>query len=193
MAWIAPHVCWRLHYSSAKRGGRAVQHGWGWPRIGALADFRVGKWRQKRAPQEPNIHSHALTCKTCSQASVYNEKLLKSDSGSMHAANVQLYFFGVVLNGVGALTQDATVPLLFGMDKPLTWFVCFNLANIGLFVAAIMKYHDTLTKIGAGAVANILVFVVSVAMGDQSFSVPFVVGAAICLTGVGVYQNEQKR
>ena len=28
-------------------------------------------------------------------ASVYNEKLLKSDKGTMHAANVQLYLYGM--------------------------------------------------------------------------------------------------
>ena len=100
----------------------------------------------------------------------------------------------MIINGFGAFAQDSTVPILHGsgMGQPLTWFVCFNLANIGLFIAAIMKYHDNLTKIGAGAVANILVFIASVTVvGDQTLSLPFVVGAAICLTGVGTYQKEQ--
>jgi len=123
-------------------------------------------------------------------ASVYNEKLLKSDKGSMHAANVQLYLFGMIINGCGALSQDADLTL--GMDKPLTWFVCFNMANIGLFIAAIMKYHDNLTKIGAGAVVNVVVFVISVTVvGDQQMSATFVAGATLCLYGVAVYQMEQ--
>lgn len=124
------------------------------------------------------------------KASVYNEKLLKSDKGSMHAANVQLYLFGMIINGCGALSQDADLTL--GIDKPLTWFVCFNMANIGLFIAAIMKYHDNLTKIGAGAVVNVVVFVISVTVvGDQQMSATFVAGATLCLYGVAVYQMEQ--
>jgi len=125
-------------------------------------------------------------------ASVYNEKLLKSDKGTMHAANVQLYLYGMAINVVGVLARSDHTSITYGMDKPLTWVIGFNMANTGLFIAALLKYHDSITKIGAGAVATILVYVFSiVVVKDQEFTAPFAVGACVCIVGVMMYQKHQ--
>lgn len=60
-------------------------------------------------------------------ASVYNEKLLKADKGSMHAANVQLYTYGVLINIVGVNMRTSGTSLTYGMERPLTWVVGFNM------------------------------------------------------------------
>lgn len=127
-------------------------------------------------------------------ASVYNEKLLKLDKGSMHAANVQLYIFGVVINGLRAAYQvNSFDEIVVGMELPMTWVICFNLGNLGLVIAAVMKYHDNIVKILCLAVSNIVVFLYSViVVHDQSLSGTFVVGSACALAGVYIYQTKAK-
>ena len=60
-------------------------------------------------------------------AGVYNEKLLKADKGSMHAANVQLYTYGMLVNIVGVCMRTSDTSLTYGMERPLTWVVGFNM------------------------------------------------------------------
>jgi UDP-sugar transporter A1/2/3 len=129
-------------------------------------------------------------------ASVYNEKLLKSDAGSMHAANLQLYMFGVLTNGAAAVLQPGVLSnavITKGWSKPMTWVVAFNMANIGLIIAAIMKYHDNIIKIFCGAVSNVLVLLYSVwVVGDQQLTSSFILGAICCLYGAYLYNTAPK-
>lgn len=125
-------------------------------------------------------------------ASVYNEKLLKSDNGSMHAANVQLYVFGVAINTLRVVYQvDSFDEVVVGMELPMTWVICFNMGNLGLVIAAVMKYHDNIVKILCLAVSNIIVFLYSVSVvHDQALTWTFVVGSACALAGVFIYQTK---
>ena len=97
-------------------------------------------------------------------AGVYNQRLLKAESGSLHVCNMALYIFGTVINLVVHLMCRLTVPgepsFFAGYDSASSIMVIVSSVFIGLAINAVYKYADALVKCFASAVATgILLYV----------------------------------
>lgn len=127
-------------------------------------------------------------------ASVVNEVMVKS-SGSLHAANLQLYSFGILFNLTGALfQQQATGGSSFrGWSNPIVWAVFLSMSFSGLLVSRVMKSYDNIVKIFCVSLSNFVVYMFSVAADGEPLSVVFVGAFAFISLAALEYQKEKGR
>ena len=95
---------------------------------------------------------------------VYNQRLLKAESGSLHVCNMALYTAGTLINLVVHLTCRLTLPaepsFFAGYNSSSAIMVIVSSVLIGLAINAVYKYADALVKCFASAVATgILLYV----------------------------------
>ncbi|KAK9862083.1 hypothetical protein WJX84_000410, partial [Apatococcus fuscideae] len=88
-------------------------------------------------------------------AAIYTEWVMKRNSDSLYWQNMQLYSFGIVLNGMGLIIGDIRSIAghsslwprhLFRGYNGVTFLLVANLAFSGLLVSWIMKYADSIVK-----------------------------------------------
>lgn len=123
----------------------------------------------------------AFYCAVSVSASVYNELLMKTEP-SLHVANIQLYAFGVLFNGVGLLVQGSGADsgsFFAGWSLPSTWIIATFQVVIGLLISRVMKNFDSIMKIFCVACSNLVVYGVSVFLGTQPFTLLFLASFAI--------------
>ena len=118
-------------------------------------------------------------------AGVYSELLLKQER-NIHVANVQLYAFGVLMN-FGALVMLEAKPWHAGIALVSTWVVVVNAAVKGLAVSQIVKRFDNVVKIWCVSASNAVVYTVSILFLREKFSPVYVLGAALALSSLHVY------
>ncbi|PNS19648.1 UDP-galactose transporter [Sphaceloma murrayae] len=97
-------------------------------------------------------------------AGVYNQTLLKGESGSLHVTNMSLYAAGTIINisiHLVSRVVDPSEPLFFqGYGSWGAFMVVLSNVFIGLAITAVYKYADALIKCFATAVSTgILLYV----------------------------------
>ena len=95
---------------------------------------------------------------------VYNQRLLKAETGSLHVCNMALYVAGTIINIIVHLMCRLTLPgepsFFAGYDSSSSIMVIVSSVFIGLAINAVYKYADALVKCFASAVATgILLYV----------------------------------
>lgn len=95
---------------------------------------------------------------------VYNQRLLKAESGSLHVCNMALYVAGTFVNLVVHLACRLTLPaepaFFAGYHSLSAIMVIVSSVFIGLAINAVYKYADALVKCFASAVSTgILLYV----------------------------------
>jgi UDP-galactose transporter len=112
-------------------------------------------------------------CMISVTASVYNELLMKTEP-SLHLANIQLYFCGVIFNVMGLMFQAHGGDFWQGWQLQRTWVICSFQVVIGLLISRVMKNFDSIMKIFCVACSNLVVYAASVMLGTQPFTLQFV-------------------
>ena len=97
-------------------------------------------------------------------AGVYNQTLLKGESGSLHVCNMSLYAAGTIINAVIHLASRLISPeepsFFEGYNSWGAFMVIVSNVFIGLAITAVYKYSDALVKCFATAVSTgILLYV----------------------------------
>ena len=92
-------------------------------------------------------------------AGIFTEfKLKEYRATSIHACNLQLYFFGVIVNGLNLFVRHG-----IGFFHPFVFFRGYSVytiatiivhASMGILVSFVMKYADNIMKLYAGACAT---------------------------------------
>jgi hypothetical protein len=101
-----------------------------------------------------------VSCFLSALGGIYSEKLLKRQMGdSIHWQNVQLYAWGILLNGAGTLGYNRRALLedgfFHGYNK-WTWLCILNNALNGLCISALLKFSDNIVRVFAHASAILL-------------------------------------
>ncbi len=118
-------------------------------------------------------------------AAIYTEWVMKRNSDSLYWQNMQLYSFGIMLNGMGLIMGDfrgsfreATLwpSNLFKGYNAVTFLLVANLAFSGLLVSWIMKFADSIVKVFATSMAMLTTLLVSVAAFGLQPSLQMVLG-----------------
>ena len=127
-------------------------------------------------------------------AGVWNEALLKRDA-SIHYSNLQLYFYGMLLNG-GALVVRAgglaPSELLRGFNG-WAWAIVLMMSTLGLSIAAVMKYLDSVVKIMCTAASMVFTYALSVRMFGAALSASFVAGGALVFFALYTYEPPRQQ
>jgi UDP-galactose transporter len=132
--------------------------------------------RSSTAVEELSLAGLVLTlvyCMISVSASVYNELLMKTEP-SLHLANIQLYFCGVIFNVVGLMFQAQGGEFRQRWELQRTWVICSFQVVIGLLISRVMKNFDSIMKIFCVACSNLVVYAASVMLGTQPFTLQFV-------------------
>ncbi|KAK9832370.1 hypothetical protein WJX74_007893 [Apatococcus lobatus] len=118
-------------------------------------------------------------------AAIYTEWVMKRNSDSLYWQNMQLYSFGIVLNGMGLIIGDIRSIAghsslwprhLFRGYNGVTFLLVANLAFSGLLVSWIMKYADSIVKVFATSMAMLVTTLVSVAAFGLQPSLQMILG-----------------
>lgn len=134
-----------------------------------------------------------VTCtSTISGASgIANEFLLKHhDEGvSMYIKNAQLYFWGVLFNGIGSLLETGSQ----GHHDPFqgfnqwTWLIILLRAVEGISISFIMMYMDNIVKCFVSAALVYTTALASYFMFDEPIDAIFMLGLAIASLALILY------
>lgn len=127
-------------------------------------------------------------------AGVYFEKILKESKVSLWLRNLQLGLLGIVSSGMIVYANDAKQ--IFGASgkgfffgwNTLVVIVVLNQALGGFLVALVVKYADNILKGFAVSFSIILSSVLSIFLFDFTTSLYFLLGTALVLVSVYVYQ-----
>lgn len=118
-------------------------------------------------------------------AAIYTEWVMKRNSDSLYWQNMQLYGFGVILNGVGLIIGDIRSGAghwslwpghMFRGYNGVTFLLVANLAFSGLLVSWIMKFADSIVKVFATSMAMLVTTLVSVAAFGLQPSLQMILG-----------------
>ncbi len=114
---------------------------------------------------------------------ICNEWLIKKidPEAPLQFKNMQLYFFGVVLNILGGLVQSRPAGNggFFAGFTPTVWIIVLNNAALGISVSYIMKYANNLVKCFTGAVAVYIASTLSAYFFDEKIDVSFMCGVVV--------------
>eukprot|EP01060_Flectonema_neradi_P003188 TRINITY_DN12033_c0_g1_i1.p1 TRINITY_DN12033_c0_g1~~TRINITY_DN12033_c0_g1_i1.p1 ORF type:complete len:217 (+),score=44.44 TRINITY_DN12033_c0_g1_i1:350-1000(+) len=131
-----------------------------------------------------------LVCVIGSFGDVYNEKLLKNTTASIHLQNFKLYFFGLVLNGVAwgmYESRSSSNRFLFHDWNSYVIALMLVTAAIGLTVSAIFRYLDNLVKVQASAASMITTVLLSSLFFDKELTLHFYLAVGIVCNALFVY------
>lgn len=127
-------------------------------------------------------------------AGVYFEKILKESKVSLWMRNLQLGLLGIVSSIMIVYASDASrifgpsgKGFFFGWNS-LVVIVVLNQALGGMLVALVVKYADNILKGFAVSFSIILSSVLSVFLFDFAISLYFLLGTALVLVSVYIYQ-----
>mmetsp|Transcript_7916 Transcript_7916/g.19414 ORF Transcript_7916/g.19414 Transcript_7916/m.19414 type:complete len:281 (+) Transcript_7916:365-1207(+) len=132
---------------------------------------------------------------------VFNEWLIKKidPEAPLQFKNMQLYFFGVVLNLLGNILQsspgagDAESDGFFSGFTPLVWIIIFNNAALGISVAYIMKHANNVVKCFTGAVAVYIATYLSSKFFNETIDVAFMCGVVVLTVALYLYMGDHNK
>ena len=132
---------------------------------------------------------------------MYTERVMKEIDDTIHWQNAQLYFFGVLFNGVRLTIDDSSVGFHNGFwmltmtheYKLSTWLVICNLAFSGLLVSFIMKYVDVIAKNFATASAMFLTPFASLLLFAHEPTFSLLMGAIIATISLLLYYSKPEQ
>ena len=126
-------------------------------------------------------------------AATYNEKLLKGNS-SLHMANAQLYFYGVVFNLIVMVWQGGSVSFnIFKGFTAMTWIIVGCYSFLGLAISAVMKYSDSIVKIMCTALSVVVTGVVEVVVLKTQMKLAFLGGGVLILYSLVLWNKAPKQ
>lgn len=132
-----------------------------------------------------------VSCFLSALGGIYSEMLLKGrPSASIHWQNIQLYTWGILFNGIGAIIHDRrSLTADAGFLSAFTaraWAVVVCNALNGLAISAVLKYADNIARVYAHAIAMMVTMLISVPLFGQQITPQLVI--AICLVGASTVQ-----
>merc|ERR1712062_697257 len=126
-------------------------------------------------------------------SNVYCEWLVKQrPEESIHFQNMQLYFFGIVLNGatlVAKAVMDPESPvhgpvgLITGYDGWVWMIVLLGTAN-GIAISVALKFVDNLAVVFSHVLTVLIVAAVSAEWFSYTLSAPFLSGTGLVIVGL---------
>ena len=129
-------------------------------------------------------------------AGIFSEfKLKQFKNRSIHFSNIQLYFFGVLVNGSLLFWRRGLY-----MFSPTHFFAGYNVhtvaaviihACMGILVSFIMKYADNIMKLFSGAAASGLSAVASYFLFHEVPSNALIYGTFVVLLGLFIYTRPE--
>ncbi|GAB5357113.1 hypothetical protein AAMO2058_000346600 [Amorphochlora amoebiformis] len=125
---------------------------------------------------------------------VFNEWLIKKidPDAPLQFKNMQLYFFGVVLNFLGNMFQGGQGTSddgFFTGFTPLVWIIIINNAALGISVAFIMKYANNVVKCFTGAIAVYIASCLSSIFFNETIDVAFMCGVVVLTVALYLYMG----
>jgi drug/metabolite transporter (DMT)-like permease len=132
---------------------------------------------------------------------VFCEYLVKDRlEDSIHLQNMQLYFFGVLLNFATLIVKaitDTESPIhgpggFFAGYNSWVWLVILVGSISGIAVSVTLKYVDNIAVIFAHALSMVVVAVASAELFGVSLSVSFVSGGAMVLAALCMFYSDTK-
>uniref|UniRef100_A0A7S4DUS5 Sugar phosphate transporter domain-containing protein n=1 Tax=Lotharella globosa TaxID=91324 RepID=A0A7S4DUS5_9EUKA len=128
---------------------------------------------------------------------VFNEWLIKKidPEAPLQFKNMQLYFFGCVLNFFGNILQDApgTDSGFFTGFSPVVWIIILNNAALGISVAYIMKYANNVVKCFTGAVAVYIATYLSSYFFGEVIDLAFMCGVVVLTVALYLYMGDHNK
>mmetsp|Transcript_4593 Transcript_4593/g.8363 ORF Transcript_4593/g.8363 Transcript_4593/m.8363 type:complete len:365 (+) Transcript_4593:41-1135(+) len=128
---------------------------------------------------------------------VFNEWLIKKidPEAPLQFKNMQLYFFGIVLNLIGNLLQGSNGDGdgFFSGFSPVVWIIILNNAALGMSVAFIMKYADNVVKCFTGAVAVYIATYLSSQFFDEKIDLAFMCGVVVLTVALYLYMGNHNK
>ena len=121
---------------------------------------------------------------------------MKRNSDSLYWQNMQLYSFGIILNGMGLIVGDVRRGAghsslwpshLFRGYNGVTFLLVANLAFSGLLVSWIMKFADSIVKVFATSMAMLVTTLVSVAAFGLQPSLHMILGMTTASISLVLY------
>ena len=121
---------------------------------------------------------------------------MKRNSDSLYWQNMQLYSFGIILNGMGLIVGDIRNGAghsslwpshLFRGYNGVTFLLVANLAFSGLLVSWIMKFADSIVKVFATSMAMLVTTLVSVAAFGLQPSLQMILGMTTASISLVLY------
>jgi len=130
---------------------------------------------------------------------VFCEYLVKDNfEASFHFQNMQLYFFGIVLNLITLFTKASSEP-----DSPIhgpggffagytvwVWLVVLLSSFSGLAVAVALKYVDNIAVVFSHALSMIAVAVLSALLFSVMLSASFAFGGSLVLASMYMFYSD---
>jgi len=126
-------------------------------------------------------------------SNVYCEWLVKQHpEESIHFQNMQLYFFGIVLNGATLVAKAVVDPespvhgpggLITGYNGWVWMIVLLGTAN-GIAISVALKFVDNLAVVFSHVLTVLIVAAVSAEWFDYTLSAPFISGSALVFIGL---------
>ncbi|KAK4191065.1 nucleotide-sugar transporter-domain-containing protein [Podospora australis] len=128
-------------------------------------------------------------------AGVYNQHLLKlKRDSSLHANNIHLYGWGVMINLAAHLVIRAVrrdePGFLHGYTGVAAVLVIANNVLLGLVISFVYKYADAIIKCFSGAVATGILLCVSPLLFGTSFGFLVLPGSIVVFTASWLYMTE---
>jgi len=130
---------------------------------------------------------------------VFNEWLIKKidPEAPLQFKNMQLYFFGVMLNLIGNMLQSApgtdAEEGFFAGFTPVVWLIIFNNAALGISVAYIMKYANNVIKCFTSAVAVYIATYLSTKFFNETIDLAFVCGVVVLTAALYLYMGNHNK
>ncbi|GAA6033715.1 hypothetical protein JCM8097_004395 [Rhodosporidiobolus ruineniae] len=113
-------------------------------------------------------------------AGVANDFLCKQFDASLHAENMVLYMFGVVLNLLVFIGRKATLPdepdFFTGYDRLGAILLIFLNASVGVVITFVYKYADAIVKGLATSVTTAILLIISIIFFALPWSASSLVG-----------------
>jgi UDP-sugar transporter A1/2/3 len=122
-----------------------------------------------------------------SSTGVWNEHLLKTSNTSMHAQNCFMYAFGVIFNLCVFFFYDESGASFFHGYNVAAVGIIFCQAVLGLVVAAVLKYADTVVRSLATACSISLLYAVNVVFLGWRMNLTYVAGCCVVFVSTYLY------
>merc|ERR1719330_1122478 len=134
-------------------------------------------------------------------SNVFCEWLVKQHpEDSINLQNLQLYFFGVVMNSatlIGKVIMEPQSPVhgpggFFTGYNVWAWLIVVLGSISGLTISVALKYVDNLVLIFSHALAVLVVALVSIHLFGTSLPAPFVLGGGLILVALLLFHSGEQ-
>ena len=132
-----------------------------------------------------------LSCFASSTGGVVTEKLLKSESDSIHWQNIQLYFFGASFGWLAFVvnTTDTSSNGVFAGLNLAVYAMIVSQTMLGLSVSFVLKYIDNIAKCFVAAVSMLCVALLHTSMRGEMIPLRLIVSIVLIFFALEQYNN----